>query len=86
VYDKGITLNGNKEKLYKALIDYRAGDMWAPRLEISEALRVEAGQFMRCIVEGEQSPSDGKAGMRVVRILEAATRSLKDRGQPVELR
>jgi predicted dehydrogenase len=85
IYDKGITLNGNKEKLYKALIDYRAGDMWAPRLEISEALRVEAQQFMRCIVEGEKSPSDGKAGMRVVRILEAATRSLNERGQPVEL-
>ena len=86
VYDKGITLNGNKEKLYKALIDYRAGDMWAPRLEISEALRVEAGQFMRSIAEGEKSPSDGEAGLRVVRILEAATRSLQDRGRPVELR
>lgn len=85
VYDKGITLNGNKEKLYKALIDYRAGDMWAPQLEISEALRVEARHFIQCITEGEDSPSDGKAGLKVVRILEAATRSLSERGRPVEL-
>jgi len=85
VYDKGITLNGSKEKLYKALIDYRAGDMWAPQLEISEALRVEAQHFARCITEGEKSLSDGKAGLRVVRILEAATRSLNERGRPVKL-
>lgn len=85
VYDKGITLNGSKEKLYKVLIDYRAGDMWAPQLEISEALRVEAQHFARCITEGEKSLSDGKAGLRVVRILEAATRSLNERGRPVKL-
>jgi predicted dehydrogenase len=85
VYDKGITLNGNKEKLYKALIDYRSGDMWAPQLDISEALRLEAQHFARWVTEGERSPSDGEAGLRVLRILEGATRSLADRGRPVEL-
>jgi predicted dehydrogenase len=85
VYDKGITLNGSKEKLYKALIDYRAGDMWAPQLEISEALRVEAQHFARCITEGEKSDSGGQAGLRIVRILEAATRSLAENGCPITL-
>jgi predicted dehydrogenase len=85
VYDKGISLNGSKESLYKALIDYRAGDMWAPQLEVTEALRVEARHFVRCVAEGEASPSDGRAGLRVVRILEAATRSLNERGRPVKL-
>ncbi|SMF97661.1 Predicted dehydrogenase [Methylomagnum ishizawai] len=88
VYDKGITLNGtngNKENIYQALIDYRSGDMWAPRLEIAEALRVEAQGFGHSINQGEASPSDGAAGLRVVRILEAATRSLRERGNPVEL-
>ncbi len=85
VYDKGITLGNHKEHLYKALIDYRSGDMWAPRLELSEALKVEAKSFARAITEGEASPSDGESGLRVVRVLEAATRSLSQRGQPVEL-
>ncbi len=85
VYDKGITLNGSKESLYKTLIGYRAGDMWAPQLEITEALRVEAQHFIRCITQGERSVTDGRAGLRVVRILEAATQSMNKRGQPVEL-
>jgi len=85
IYDKGITLNGSKENLYKTLIGYRAGDMWAPQLEITEALRVEAQHFIRCITQGERSITDGRAGLRVVRILEAATQSMDGRGQPVEL-
>jgi len=85
VYDKGITLNGNKETLYRALVTYRMGDMWAPRLETMEALQVEAEHFVRCVTEGERSITDGHSGLRVVRILEAATRSLKERGRAVWL-
>jgi predicted dehydrogenase len=84
VYDKGITINGSKENLYKTLIGYRTGDMWAPQLEITEALRLEAQHFIRCITQGEQSITDGQAGLRVVRILEAATQSMNERGRPVE--
>ena len=68
------------------LIGYRTGDMWAPRLETTEALRVEADEFVRCIESGEPPATDGSAGLRVVEILEAATRSMADRGRPVELR
>lgn len=86
VYDKGITLNGSKESIYKTLIGYRAGDMWAPQLEVTEALRVEAQHFIRCITHGERSLSDGGAGLQVVRILEAATHSMRERGRPVDLK
>ena len=85
VYDKGITLNGSKENLYNTMVGYRTGDMWAPQLEITEALRVEAQHFARCITQGERSLSDGHAGLRIVRILEAANRSLSEGGRPVKL-
>ena len=84
IYDKGITLNGSKENLYNTMIGYRTGDMWAPQLEITEALRVEAQHFARCITQGERSLSDGHAGLRIVRILEAANRSLSEGGRPVK--
>lgn len=85
VYDKGITVNGSPESIYQMLIGYRAGDMWAPQLDLTEALRTEVGHFIECLERGEQPITDGEAGLRVVRILEAAARSLKQRGQAVEL-
>jgi predicted dehydrogenase len=59
--------------------------MYAPRLALTEALRTEAEHFVDCVQHGHTPVSDGAAGLRVVRILEAATRSLALRGQPVEL-
>ena len=89
VYDKGITLNGNGngngDKRYQMLVGYRTGDMWAPQLDMTEALSLELRQFVRCILECRTPVTDGHAGLRVVRILEAATRSLADRGRVVEL-
>ncbi len=86
LYDKGVTVNQHPEGVYQMLIGYRTGDMWAPRLETIEALRVEADEFVRAIQSGEPPATDGHAGLRVVEILEAATRSMADRGRPVELR
>jgi len=85
VYDKGITMGGGKEDTYQQRIGYRTGDMWAPKLEVTEALQVEADHFVRCIEKGEPSQSDGQAGLRVVQILEAASHSLTERGRPVKL-
>jgi len=91
VYDKGITINGNGagngdgDKRYQMLVGYRTGDMWAPQLDMTEALSLELRQFVRCIIDGRTPVTDGQAGLRVVRILEAATRSLADRGRVVEL-
>jgi predicted dehydrogenase len=87
IYDKGITLNGtaNADKAHELLIGYRAGDMWSPQLPITEGLRVEAMHFLDCIRTGERPLSDGLAGLRVLRILEAASESLEHGGRPVEL-
>jgi predicted dehydrogenase len=85
VYDKGITVNGNPEALYQALIGYRSGDMCAPQLDLTEGLQREVQHFAECIERSERPITDGYAGLRVVRILEAATRSMKQRGRLVEL-
>jgi predicted dehydrogenase len=85
VYDKGITLNGNAESMYQMLIGYRAGDMWSPQLELTEALQVMATHLTHCVTTGERPITDGQAGLRVVRILEAATQSMREQGRPVEL-
>jgi predicted dehydrogenase len=89
VYDKGVTLNGangnaNGSK-YRMLIDYRTGDMHAPQLDITEALKTEAKHFITCIESSQPTMTDGVAGLRVVRILEAATQSIAQRGRIVEL-
>jgi predicted dehydrogenase len=89
VYDKGITLNGTPakrgEKVHQMLVGYRAGDMMAPQLDMAEALGTELREFVSCIEHGGTPIADGEAGLRVVRILEAATQSLAQRGRVVEL-
>ncbi len=85
VYDKGITVTSNGESVYKLLIGYRAGDMWAPQLDMTEALRFEADHFVSCIRDGRRPDTDGQAGLSVVRLAEAATQSAAERGRPVEL-
>jgi predicted dehydrogenase len=84
IYDKGISVS-NDDSLYRILIDYRTGDMWAPQTDRTEALRNEASHFVKCIETGGSPETDGKSGLRVVRILEAATQSLGLQGKPVEL-
>jgi predicted dehydrogenase len=85
IYDKGITLNGDAESVYKMLVGYRAGDMWAPQIDITEALKVEAKHFAACVTGKEKPLTPGEAGLRTIQLLEAATRSMQNRGQPVEL-
>jgi predicted dehydrogenase len=72
--------------MYKMLIGYRSGDMCAPQLDPSEGLQNEVRHFSQCIQKGERPVTDGHAGLRVVSILEAATRSMKQRGRLVELK
>jgi predicted dehydrogenase len=85
IYDKGITVNGNSESVYQMLIGYRTGDMWSPKLDMTEALRTEGLHFIDCINQGNRPITDGEAGLQTVKILEAATQSIKQRGQLVEL-
>ena len=84
VYDKGLIINGNPEKQYEALINYRIGDVVIPKLEATEALRYAAQEFVSSIVENRKPLTDGTAGYRVVRLLEAAQKSLELGGLPVE--
>ena len=84
VYDKGVNIT-NREGLYELLVNYRSGDMWAPQLEQVEALRKELSYFVDCVT-GDQEPfNDGCAGLRVVKMLEAASESLRERGALVYL-
>lgn len=84
VYDKGVDIR-SKSGVYKLLVSYRSGDMWAPKLEENEALQLMAETFIECVVNGRDPVNDGKAGYRVVRMLEAAERSLKKKGEIVHL-
>lgn len=75
VYDRGVKV-ATEEGIYKTLIDYRTGDMWAPKLELREALAVECEHFIECVRFKKMSASSAAAGLEVVRLLEAASRSL----------
>ncbi len=84
VYDKGVQMT-SQEGVYDLLVSYRSGDMWAPKIEQTEALKVELKYFLDCI-ENDQKPfNDGVAGLRVIKLLEAAKESLKRRGEIVSL-
>jgi hypothetical protein len=67
------------------LVNYRSGDMWAPKLEQTEALRQETKYFVDCVSRNERPFNDGIAGLRIVRMLEAADQSLKGQGKPIRL-
>ncbi len=84
VYDKGVSVT-SPEGVYSLLVNYRSGDMWAPRLERAEALSRELSYFVDCVLKDETPMNDGKAGLRVVQMLEAASKSLNQRGALVQL-
>jgi predicted dehydrogenase len=85
VYDKGVEIR-TKEGIYKTLIQYRTGDMYAPKFDNLEALASITREFVRRINDEERvSCCDGADGLRIVRILEAAEKSIKNKGRIVEL-
>lgn len=86
VHDKGLIVESNQEKVHELLLrGYRSGDVWSPQVDLTEALSSEMKHFVGCI-RGEERPiTDGHAGLRVVRVLEAAAKSLQLRGAPIEI-
>ena len=84
VYDKGVNITSN-EGVYNLLVSYRSGDMWSPQVEQVEALRQELTYFVDCIATGQNPFNDSCAGLRVVKMLEAASDSLKERGALISL-
>jgi predicted dehydrogenase len=87
IYDKGFTVapNPSPENEYQLLISYRSGDMHAPQIDTREALAVETDNVVKAINGLEPLQADGRAGWRVVRILEAAQRSIGQGGNTVAL-
>ena len=85
IYDSGITVNRTKDEIYDTLIQYRTGDMWAPKVPLTEALSLEVNHFAECIQSGATPLTDGVAGLNVVRILEASEKSIKARGKEIRL-
>jgi len=90
VYDRGVDLADpaqlDADDRRQAMVSYRAGDMVAPALPEREALQGVMAEFAHCIRTGRPSVTDGKAGLRVLDILEAASRSLEFHGSVVPLR
>jgi predicted dehydrogenase len=84
IYDKGVKIT-SREGVYQMLVSYRSGDMWSPQLEQVEALRQELTYFVDCVNTGQEPFNNGCAGLRVVRMLEAASESLSKKGAFVRL-
>lgn len=86
IYDSGVTVRQDDlEGRRSVLIDYRTGDIWSPRLAAGEPLRAMASHFVECVRTGQTPLTDGEAGLRVVRILDAAQRSIKAQGGRITL-
>ncbi len=83
VYDSGVKVV-TQEGIYKTLVEYRTGDMFAPKLDQSEALGLVVRDFLNSMRTGEKPASDGEFGLRIVRILEAAEKSLHNGGKLIE--
>jgi len=84
IYDRGVRMN-TREGVYDLLVSYRSGDMWAPQIENTEALKLELGYFNECILRDKTPINDGSAGLRIVKMLLAADESLRNRGAQVPL-
>src|SRR2546426_9179845 len=87
IYDKGVTTNRTSDSAadYQTLVSYRTGDVWAPKLDSTEALRHVVAEFLNSIRGAHQALTDGAAGLRVVRLLEAAQQSIKEGGRRIKI-
>ena len=85
IYDKGIDLIEATDKVYEMLIQYRTGDMYCPKIDPTEALTKEVNQIVDCLLNDKKSISSGEEGLFVVKVLEAAEKSLKNRGKEIKI-
>lgn len=83
VYDKGVSFTDDPQKIHEMRVGYRTGDMYAPKLAVTEALRVEGEHFVDCIEHHKLPKTDGQLGLRVVELIEAASRSMRHKGETV---
>jgi predicted dehydrogenase len=85
LYAKGVDFGENAEERHKLMVSYRSGDVWSPHIEPGEPLQSMVRHFAECVLEGKTPESDGCLALRVVRMLEAATRSIRAQGGRVVL-
>ncbi len=90
VYDKGVTASRiesatDKAAAYRTLVSYRTGDVWVPKLDSTEALAHVCAEFLDAIQAQRRPLTDGAAGLRVVRLLEAAQQSINQGGRLIEI-
>lgn len=83
VYDRGIRVT--TENIYSTLIDYRMGDVWAPKLDNREALSLECAHFLECVRFNKVPRTSAAAGLTVVRLLEAAAKSMGAGGARIKV-
>jgi predicted dehydrogenase len=84
VYDKGVDRAGQVVS-YGDALTVRSGDILIPRISLQEPLRLECLHFVECVRDRKRPLTDGIGGLRVVKVLDAAQRSLKAGGQPVTI-
>lgn len=84
VYDSGVEFKST-ESIHEALVQYRIGDMFSPKVNQTEALGLGTQEFISAIQENRQPLTNGKDGLAVIKLLQAADLSLNNKGQIVEL-
>jgi len=89
IYDKGITYNPKKEREFEDFgsfqFSYRYGDIVIPQLDLSEPLKNQCSHFIDCVRNGTRPRTDGRSGLKVVKVLQAAQKSLENDGAFVNL-
>lgn len=85
IYDKGVVVNDDPSNIYRMLVGYRTGDVWIPQVDSTEALSTEMGHFLECVRARRRPLTDGVAGLRVVTLLDAACRSMRQNGSVIQL-
>ncbi|HOX26316.1 MAG TPA: Gfo/Idh/MocA family oxidoreductase [Candidatus Krumholzibacteria bacterium] len=85
VYDKGVEIQPHYDNFGEFQLTLRSGDIFVPRIDMTEPLKIEAQHFVDVIKGEAEAISSGRHGLEVVEVLEKACQSIKDDGQPVEL-
>lgn len=77
IYDKGVDFAPSYGD-YAESLSIRIGDIYIPKIDMVEPLKVECKHFLECVLTGQKPVTDGRYGLDVIRILEAAEKSLKE--------
>jgi predicted dehydrogenase len=85
IYDKGVTVQPHYDTFGEFQLSYRFGDIFIPKLDDSEPLKVATQHFIDCIRKDLTPRSSGMDGLNVVRVIEASNESLRNSGNMITL-